>query len=302
MSVARAGKRLADLAPIGLRLALPLCIYSALIGNSLGAGEAKPLPPKQENGDLVTVRGQVLKPNGQPAVGAKVFALSKYWTLHGWRHLFATAIAGPVGQFELPIVVPTELHGRAGDWFWIAARADGFGMQWIQLGGRRRNEAGTKPVLKLVPESPVHGRVVDWTGKPMPGVRVKVLELSTAQDGDDLGRWLKGLRSGERKALYRQPDLILTTNDDVPQPPLVTDQEGRFVLRGIGPERIARVELRGETMAYAQFDVVTRKMEPISCEYEPGQTGQVFGAEFTYQASRPGQSSGPYATQRLGSP
>ena len=252
---------------------------------STTAPTAKRPPAQKESETQITIRGQVLKPDGQPAAGAKVFALRNYGTARvPWRPL-ATAAAGPSGEFELRVVMPSERDGRVGVGLWIAARDEGFGMQWIQWGGRRRADASAKPVLKLVPESPIHGRVVDWNGKPMSGVRVKVLELTAPQDGDDLAPWLEKIKLGERRATRRQRAFTLPAYDDESQPPIVTDQEGRFLLRGIGRERIARVELRGETMAYAQFDVVTRKIEPITFKSERDPPDQVFGSDFSYQVS-----------------
>lgn len=252
---------------------------------STPAPTAKKPPAQKENETQFTIRGQVLKPNGQPAAGAKVFALRNYATARvPWRPL-ATAATGPDGEFELRVVMPSARDGRVGVGLWIAARDEGFGMQWIQWGGRRRADASAKPVLKLVPESPIHGRVVDWNGKPMSGVRVKVLELTAPQDGDDLAPWLEKIKLGERRATRRQRAFTLPAYDEESQPPIVTDQEGRFLLRGIGRERIARVELRGETMAYAQFEVVTRKIEPITFKSERDPPDQVFGSDFLYQAS-----------------
>ena len=60
---------------------------------------------------------------------------------------------------------------------------------------------------------------------------------------------------------------------------------GALTIKGIGADRVARLELRGETVAYAELDVVTRPMQPIRHQDHFGTPGQLFGSEFTYQAA-----------------
>ena len=54
--------------------------------------------------------------------------------------------------------------------------------------------------------------------------------------------------------------------EDDAQPKIVTDHDGRFTVNGIGVDRVARLGLRGEAIAYAQFNVVARTMKPIACK------------------------------------
>jgi hypothetical protein len=85
--------------------------------------------------------------------------------------------------------------------------------------------------------------------------------------------------------MKRRPVAILPAIEDDSQPPITTDHEGRFTFRGIGAERDARFELRGETIASQQFDVATREMKPLKRQVWFSRTDQVFGANFTIQAA-----------------
>jgi beta-lactamase regulating signal transducer with metallopeptidase domain len=245
-------------------------------------GAIKDLPSKKEAGDALTFRGRVLRPDGEPAAGAQVLGLRTFWTSRvRWRPL-ATVLAGANGEFE--IREPPRWYDEVSNGFALAARADGFGVEWARGPSFVPwREPSSPVVLRLVPESPIHGRVVDPDGRPVSGVHVRVIEQAAPKEGPDLGPWLdaakKGLVSADRQ-LSRLPGYEEETS-----PPIVSDGDGRFTVPGIGAERMARLQISGETIATTQFAVVTRPMTPIA------QTGgaygptQVFGKDFTYQAA-----------------
>ena len=68
--------------------------------------------------------------------------------------------------------------------------------------------------------------------------------------------------------------------------PVTTDHDGRFTLTGIGAERVANLELRGDTVAYKNLTVATRAMSPLTQEHLESDTdrSQVFGKDFTFEA------------------
>ncbi|HEV3299321.1 MAG TPA: M56 family metallopeptidase [Planctomycetaceae bacterium] len=251
---------------------------------SAKGGAIKDLPSKEQAGDAVTIRGRVLRPDGEPAAGAQILALRTFWSSRvSWRPV-ATALAGANGEFEIR-VPPRWYDGLGSTFAWLAARADGFGVEWARgpsfVAGK---EPSSPVVLRLVPESPIHGRVVDLEGRPVSGVRVRVVAQAVPREGQDLGPWLdalkKGLTSADRQLGGRLPGY-----EEEATPPILSDQDGRFVVRGIGRERMMRLQVSGETIASEQFEVVTRSMKPLAPP--PGSNGhtEVFGEDFTYQAA-----------------
>jgi beta-lactamase regulating signal transducer with metallopeptidase domain len=247
-------------------------------------------------------RGTVLRPDGQPAAGAQVLALRRYWSARGsWRPM-ATARAGVKGEFELR--VPHQWYDGLGSGFiGLAARADGFGVEWV----RGRIAVDPQPlVLKLVPESSIHGHVVDLEGRPVSGVRVQVREQTAPREGEDLNPWLDAVKKGLNG--HRMLGEQLPGYEDGTSPAIVSDPDGRFVVRGIGPERMVRLQVSGESIASAQFEVVTRQITPMARTAGIAAPSQVFGKDFTYQATptkpivgtvRDGVTGRPLAAVRL---
>jgi beta-lactamase regulating signal transducer with metallopeptidase domain len=229
---------------------------------------------KLDENSMTTVRGTVLLPDGKPAARAKVLAL-RSWSPR-FKHLpISTTMTASDGSFEFR--VPKPLPYRASNVSTIAAVADGFGTQCISL----RRESPTSLVLKLLPQFPIHGRVIDGTGKPVAGVRVQLRDAQMPGKDENLDAWLAAAKL-DRGNAYLKLRPWLPGYDEENQPPIRTDHDGRFTLLGIGPERLVTLELSGEGIASAEIGVVTRAMEPFSRARVLGPL-QVFGSDFTYQ-------------------
>ena len=217
--------------------------------------------PSDSHADVIAVRGQVLRPDGRPAAGAKVFALRFLDAdREKWKPLVTTT-AGAGGEFAMRIPTSKRLDGlpMAAS---LAAQSPGFGLQWTNVGGRKVDSA--EPiVLKLVPEVPVRGRVVNLEGQPVRDLRAKVLR--------------------QRATIPRGG--YLSTFDDESHPPVRTDADGRFVLRGVGVDRVALVEIRGETIAYAQIAIDARTNRATPLPRELGNAQRKFGPDFTFDAA-----------------
>jgi hypothetical protein len=245
---------------------------------------AEPPKAKTENANVNLIRGRVLLPNGEPASGATVLALRRVETGVVQRSPLAKTTAGPNGEFAIPIPrnQPSyEMRGGGPPPIAVAAEATGFGMQW-RLWRPQLDGSKVEVVLKLVPESLLHGRIVDREGKPVRGVRVKRAWQITIDD--DFEPWLAAVKSGDTPfpgPLAGQ----LPAYDDESEPPIVTDQDGRFTLTGIGADRLAGVDLRGDTIAYAVLDVVAHPIKPVTIKNRAGEANRLFGADFTYEAA-----------------
>jgi beta-lactamase regulating signal transducer with metallopeptidase domain/protocatechuate 3,4-dioxygenase beta subunit len=243
-----------------------------------------PPPSKAKSvAEVNEVQGRVLLPDGKPAAGAKVFALRRFWSARVRRTPLDKTTANADGTFVLrfPKNRPYDGFGVSGNFAVIAAQTDGFGPDWQRW--LPRSEAAKEVVLKLVADSPIHGRIVDLEGKPVAGVQVSWRWQNTPRP--TMATWLAAIKSGD--VAFRQTGNggELPASDDDSNPPVVTDSVGHFTIKGIGADRVARLELRGETIAYAEVDVVNRAIEPIRYQNPLDVSGRLFGSEFTYQAA-----------------
>ena len=117
---------------------------------------------------------------------------------------------------------------------------------------------------------------------PLPGRgQLAVAEYAPTDDGELVGGdQVRGRRVSPNRKRWR-----IAAYDDESKPPAVTDIDGRFTVKGIGADHMARLELRGETIAYAEIDVVNHAIEPIRYQNRFDVAGRLFGSDFTYQAA-----------------
>jgi beta-lactamase regulating signal transducer with metallopeptidase domain len=252
------------------------------------AGQNKLIPAKEERGEVFTVRGRVLRPDGQPAGGARVSIVRYYFDLGSKRLSVATGQAGPRGEFELSYRKSQFLEGVARPEQWkettVVAEADRFGLEWVAWG----DIEPSKPLeLRLVPDIPIHGRVLDLQGRPVAGVRVHLGGVEASHRGR-LDDWLAAVKKGATPWVASP---LLARNlppvDARDEARATTEGDGRFTLNRIGAEHVATLELRGETIAYTSLTVVTRTMPPLTQEVldSATQRAHIFGNDFTVEAA-----------------
>jgi beta-lactamase regulating signal transducer with metallopeptidase domain len=262
-----------------------------------------------QSNDVVTLRGQVLRPDGQPAAGARVTVRRNYWNRGvAWLPV-AVATAHANGKFELSYSPSQHVDEVGSDvkYATIAAQAEGFGVQWANV----QDVIGSKPlVLKLVPEVPIRGRIVDLEGKPIASVNVRLLYVREPKEKEDLGPWLDAIKSGAMiNGQTQKFGRSVSGVDDEAQRPVTTDLDGRFTFGGIGAERNVCLEFRGELIAYRQIDIATRDMKPLKRQIwfyagvdRPPISDQVFGVNFTFEAAPTKPITGTVRDRATGKP
>ncbi len=254
------------------------------------ADDARPLAPGEQKSDVVTLRGQVLRPDGQPAAGARVTLRRNYWTSNVKWLPVAAVKADKNGNFEFSYR-PSQFVDDVGSdvkYATVVAEAEGLGAGWVEFGEIEKSKS---LALKLVPEVPIQGRVIDLEGKPVAGISVRLLQVREPKDRD-LNAWIETVKSGAMSNAQSQKlGKTCPGVEDSAEAPVTTDRDGRFTFRGIGAERVAYLELRGESIAYRQFLVATRDIPPMKRQIwfyagtgRPPITDQVFGATFTFEA------------------
>ena len=221
--------------------------------------------PPEENAPFVYA-GTVLDGTGKPVAGAKL-------TLdHGWSALppegaLPSAVSDATGHFQFS--VPERGAGDAWAKSWwvdamLVATKDGYGLSGgpsvqFESTGRlatlqqqrmsRAAERGTN-VLKLAPDDVlIRGRLLDADGRPVAGAPVQTINVWEGRDGS-WRAWERKAELGTYKELLRTLRALTdskATAEARPSvlPPVRTDAEGWFTLRGIGRDRLADVLVSG---------------------------------------------------------
>ena len=161
----------------------------------------------------------------------------------------------------------------------ILAEADGFGLQAVDWGAI---DAAQPLTLKLTPDFPIRGRVLDLEGRPVSGVSVVPANVNESQTGS-LDSWLDAVKAGHPSALAFELGKLrwIAALDEQSSQTATTDSDGRFTLKGFGAERFVNLMLRGESTAFTMVTVTTRPMPPLTRVLLGQRKDQVFGRVFT---------------------
>ncbi len=213
---------------------------------------------RQEAEDRIEVSGRVLDPQGRPFAGAKLYVgyTPRRYEPDAVSHLPIyplRAISGKDGQFHFTFA-RSDLDERYLDASRpvVMATADGFGLDWAEIGG---STAATLS-LRLVEDFPLEGRALDAQRNPVAGARVFVRKVSS-DSAANLNRYIQTLDSSS--ATFK------TCWGPLPgQPPQVTTAaDGRFRLTGLGRSRLVTLELEGPAILSTQHLAMTRPAEAI---------------------------------------
>ncbi len=155
------------------------------------------------------------------------------------------------GRFAVDV---SKRGTRTGKGSWLTAKASGFGLDFIALEDRTM----AKDVeLRLPPDSPIRGRVIDLQGKPVAGALVQ-LNTVVVYGNDTVEPFLTGLR---KRADLRSPEAASTKGMFGGTQSLLfttTSKDGHFELTGVGVERRVRLRITGPGIAQTYAAVITR--------------------------------------------
>jgi RNA polymerase sigma factor (sigma-70 family) len=201
------------------------------------ANDKKAAPPKIDAAKTVELQVRVLDPDGKPKAGAKLSLLGKP------EQLGAT---DEEGQFR--IAIPNETKEGT-----LLAQADGCGLDFVDI---PKGEPKKPIEFRLVKDRAIRGRIVNTEGKPAAGARLTVTSLGVYSNNSMdsfLIAWKKrhnmsGIPGGV-KSIWSELGARFTTT---------TDADGRFVLRGLGEERLVGLRLRGASLADDELWIVNR--------------------------------------------
>jgi hypothetical protein len=246
-----------------------------------------------------TVRGQVLRPDGSPAVGAIVTA-ARYrrggigpYGSDADRQEVDRATADADGRFSLtyPRFDPASSEDNESPDRWtdtlVVASMPGLGPAWAGADGLTEDSP-----LRLSNDEPIAGRIVDLEGRPVAGASIRVDTLWEPRSVEAVNQWFEGLKrvpDGDKQSPSRYFPIRnrLSGNEPALASTATTDGDGRFRLAGLGRDRMVVLDVRGPSITFRRVQVVTRKMERVEGRHldEPGVTDpSYYGAEATIVA------------------
>ena len=225
-------------------------------------------PPAEEADDAKkdAITGRVLDAGGQPVAGAKVAVIASVEQLYRGRvgerghKILASGEADKEGRFHLECAPapPSREPIRQ-----LLASARGHGLGWLLLpsvGGKADLE------VKLPAEQVIRGRLLDLQGAAAGGVKLHVAEVAPWPDR----RIMRSVLGANAPPCYDFP--AQPAKLDVWPAAVTTDDDGRFVVRGLGKdqgvtllvtdERFARQRLLVSTAAKDKPESVERPLEP----------------------------------------
>ncbi|MBP3956890.1 sigma-70 family RNA polymerase sigma factor [Gemmata sp. G18] len=216
-----------------------------------------PLSAKPKT-DRVEVKGVVLGSDDKPVPGAKLFLQAPNEMVPAPQ-----AAANADGTFAFAL----DEHRYA-----VLATAPGYGIAWGSVLAR------PVPVLtlRLTPDEPIRGKVVNLEGKPVAGVRVSVTAAHKPVEDKTLDRWLEATRGPKNEQLV--PVEILgdyTSAFAGLIAPATSDRDGKFEIRGLGRDRVAHLRVTGPAIATHEINVVTRKVERFTARGPSYNEGEV---------------------------
>lgn len=251
---------------------------------------ARPAEKREEAKDVLVVRSRVVDPDGKPVAGAKLYLLD-FPAKVTPPPVRATSAADGGFHFAIPKSDVQLAHYFVNPWEAVAviAVADGYGPAWMPAPAF---EAGGDAILRLVKDDqPIHGRILDLQGKPIAGVTIRVEDLSTPLAAD-LTPWLEALRQDKNDGYPTESKFLKTLHSSsLTQlfPAMTTDADGRFLLKGIGRERLAGIRIEGPTIEMRQVRVMTRPGEMMNVTaFRRNPKGYVltyYGATFDHYAA-----------------
>jgi RNA polymerase sigma factor (sigma-70 family) len=296
------------------------------------ASTATPSPPHAErpadSQEPLTYWGRVLDPSGKPFRGARLYLVNP--RLKESAQLPIRALSDGDGRFRFQLA-RSDFDTVYADEPWsyniILAYAEDYGFAIVgdyrpresevataNLAGRSRfvvtndREGSKELTLQLAPDDvPISGRIIDLEGRPVSGVIVNVVEVRTPADGS-LDDWIKAIEERKDNGTFNR--VVVNSMADQPKPPgispVTTGSDGRFLLKGIGRDRIAILQVEGSTIEMKNLIALTRPLKTIHLPALPNrpeaESITLYGASFEHVAAPTRAIEGVVRDQDTGRP
>jgi protocatechuate 3,4-dioxygenase beta subunit len=258
----------------------------------------------------LTYRGRVIDPSGRPFRGARVYLVNSRIKESARLPVRATSDADGRFRFQLSQSdFDTVYIDEPWSFSTILAYAEDYAfaiVNDVRLAGgvaaslpgssklvvANDREGSKELTLRLVHDDvPISGRIIDLEGHPVAGVMVNVVEVRVPAVGS-LDGWIKAMEERKDRPNFNAP-VVVNAMDEQPRPPGIppvsTGADGKFLLKGIGRERIATLQVEGPTIEMKHIEVVTRSTRTIRIPAPPnrqdGEAVTIYGASFEHVAA-----------------
>jgi hypothetical protein len=198
----------------------------------------------EESYDRIRVRGRVLDPQGRPLAGARLYVGYAPWRNQpdavAHQPVYPLrAMSGTDGRFHFSFDRSDldAIHLDASRPV-VIAMADGFGLDWAEIGGA----AAVTLNLRLVDDFPLEGRVLDAQRRPVAGAKVFVRVVGS----DSAANPTPAINPADR----RSEPVKKTCYGPLPGQPaqVMTGADGCFRLTGLGRDRNVWLDLERPAM------------------------------------------------------
>ena len=263
---------------------------------SLQAGSGKASGTRDEtvkaDDDLLTVRGQVVDSQGHPVANADLQMFRDWHSSWAQEGMCPSGKTDATGRFQIEIRKsdythagkPQEWPRWEGIWVWSTDQPP----SCVALDDIRFAEYQDLK-LRLVPDEPIEGRIVDLEGKPVVGAEIQVRDVSANKKDD----WTELLANGHRglsvddARFFHEATFSLLGPEKPASFRTTTDSGGRFRITGVGRGRLVELLLTGGHAVVASIQVVSLPMDPITIETESSprpESEKIYGSKFTFFA------------------
>ncbi len=298
-----------DVKPTGAEEEAPLGLVAD--ATTEDGPEAEPQPPAPaadesaaDDPKTLSVDGIVLDPDGAPVSSATVQIVHahrpRWYAAPTTASVLATLTTPENGRFESVVPlddleISTNGQSEIPEWMSVIATAPGYGFGFAAISQSQSDE----PIkIQLAPPQLIHGRLVDLEGQPIAGASVSVFTVGFSESSEKVDEWLAAIPEnlsfddqdiiGEWVPAVTGPRFPGYTRRQISPDHfsrVVTDDDGRFELSGLGCDRVAVLLVTAPGFTQSMIEVLTRPLEkPVRAMtmWHLGNTKAFYGADFTF--------------------
>ncbi|TWT66691.1 M56 family metallopeptidase [Allorhodopirellula solitaria] len=281
-----------------------------------------------DGSDSVTISGIVRAPDGEPVGGVRVVALQNFRANTAWTTdsiVLAETQSNQMGRYQMQVEPDSDRFSNGmhleKEHLSVLATLAGFGPDEQTFFDDR-----TKVDLQLAnARQEVVGQVVNLEGKPIQGVRVRLIDIqqppSMVNRSEVVDKWVEAVKSISAGGDKESDDDPFGGSTRTPQMAFypsaehfrgiaalniqtLSDDEGRFRFADIGDDRLAMLQIDGAGIASSLIPVVAREMSPLNTPWMGPQyrTGKTFGNQFRLSAEPEQIVQGVVKDRKTGEP